>query len=161
VLWVVQCQRERDSPAQRVANDQRPLKPERLTEVRNRAHLGAERRRCVRGPGGIAAAGPIQNDDAVVLLQPIEQRMGEVVHLAGETVNQEKRGARAFIEIVDARAVDVDETAARRHLLFDLTRRPGGKQHKADGDNNDQRGTDPGDPGNDAHLFDLRPRYLQ
>jgi hypothetical protein len=161
LLGMVQCQRQRDGSAHRVADDQRSLKPERLAEAGDRICLSDERRRRVRGPCGIAAAGPIQNDDAVIALQPVEQRMREIEHLAGEIVNQEKRRARAFVEVVEARAVNIDEAAARRHSLFHLPRCPGGKQHESDDKNSEKRDADPDDPGDDAHFLDLRARKFQ
>lgn len=73
--------------------------------------------------------------------------MGEVAHLAGEAVNEQDRRARAFIQIMDAGAVDFDEAAKRRHRLLDLPRRPCSKQgepgqHEAE--RNDGNADDPG-----------------
>ncbi len=158
---MVQCQRQRYGAAQRVADNQRSLKPKRLAEAGDCKRLVVERCRCAGGPRGIAAAGPIQNDDAVLARQPVEQRMREIVHLAGETVNQEKHGARAFVEVVDACAVDVDEAAPRRHPLFHLPRRPGGKQHEAGDKRNEKSDTNSDGPDDDVHFLDLRPRKFQ
>ena len=118
LLRMVQCQRQRDRAAQRMADDQRPLEAQ---APRRSGRLCAPGRRSPptpRGPRGIAAAGPVQNDDAKLAPQPAEQRMREIVHLAGKAVNQQKRRARAFVEIVDARAVDVDETARAAAVAF-------------------------------------------
>src|SRR5215469_1311844 len=74
--------------------------------------------------------------------------MGKVMHLAGKAMNEQQGRSGSFIEIVDARAVDVDETSARRQFLLHLVRRPGGKQDKAghnEGDNCDGDTHDPGD----------------
>ena len=81
------------------------------------ATTSALRRKPRRGTGlafGIARAGPIQEDDAVVLPQTLAQRVGEVLHLRREAVHQHDRLALALVEIVDARALDVDELADRR-----------------------------------------------
>src|SRR5262245_57947817 len=112
-------------------DNQRPPKPKLLAETTDNLRLGADRRRCLRRSRGIAAAGPIQNDDAEVAPQLAEQRMGKVMHLAGKAVNEEQGRSGSFIEIVDARSVDVDETSARRQLLLHLLRGPSRKQNKA------------------------------
>src|SRR5215472_18635221 len=99
-----------------MADNQRPSELQLLTETTDRQRLGADRRRCFRRSRGITAAGPIQNDDTEVMPQLVEQRMGKVVHLAGKPVNEQQDRSGSFIEIVDARAVDVDETSLRRQL---------------------------------------------
>ncbi len=83
-----QRQHQRNRPAERMADDQRPLEPKPLDEPGDGSGLRAKRGRCFAGAGGIATAGPIQNNDAVIVLEPIEQRMREVVHLAAEAVDE-------------------------------------------------------------------------
>jgi hypothetical protein len=57
--------------------------------------------------------------------------MGEVKHMAAKAVNEQKGWSGSFIEIVNARAVNVDEASARRQPLLRLPRRPGREQDKA------------------------------
>ena len=57
--------------------------------------------------------------------------MGEVAHLAGEAVNEQDRRPGAFIQVVNAGAVDVDEASERGHSLLDLPRRPCREQRKS------------------------------
>src|SRR5262249_49332688 len=130
-----------------------------LAETADHPRLGADRRRCFRRPRGITAAGPIQNDDAEALPQLADERMGKVMHLAGTAVNEQQGRSSAFIEIVDARAVDVDEPPARRQFLLHLPRRPGGEQNEAGDDDADDCDDDTHDPGN--HCFTLRRSQLQ
>ena len=108
--------------------------------------------------------------------------MREVAHLPGEPMNEQERRPRAFVEIVDARPIDVDETPERRHGFFDL---PGGSRrenHKPANDKGEQQECDADDPSdghhrpvsgaglrtsapaenaNYAHFLNLRPRKFQ
>jgi hypothetical protein len=92
-----------------MADDERPLQAKRRGEFRERARLGEDRSRCLRRPRGIAAAGPVHDHDPIVALELVEQRIGEVTHLAGQPVNAEDGRAGTPVEVVDARTVDVDE----------------------------------------------------
>jgi hypothetical protein len=78
--------------------------------------------------------------------KPVEQRMREVVDLAGEPMNEQKRRAAALVEIVQPRAVNIDELSARRYFLFDLARGPAGEQNEADQDQEDERNGKACDP---------------
>jgi hypothetical protein len=53
------------------------------------------------------------------------------MHLAAEAVDEHERRARTFIDVMDAGAVDFDETAARRQRFLDPPRRPCGENGKA------------------------------
>src|SRR5215467_5803251 len=134
-----------------MADNQRPSELQLLAETTDRQRLGADRRRCFRRSRGITAAGPVENDNAEVALQLAEHRMGKVMHLAGKAVNEQQDRSFSFIEIVDARAVDVDETPERRQSLLHLAGRPGGKKNQAGKDDADEDDDDTHDPGD--HCF--------
>jgi hypothetical protein len=80
-------------------------------------------------------------------------------NLAGEPVNEQKRRPAAFVEIVQPRAVDIDELFARRHFLFDLARRPTGKQNEADQDQEDEPNREACEPNN--HFLPPRASQFQ
>src|SRR5262249_6883708 len=84
---------------------------------------------------------------------------GKVMHLAGKAVNEEQGRSGSFIEIVDARAVDVDETSARRQLLLHLLCRPSRKQNKASQNEADECGAGAHNPGD--HCFAPCPSQSQ
>ena len=74
-----------------------------------------------------------------------------MVHLAGEPMNEQQRRPRAFVEIVDARPIDVDEAPERRHGFFDL---PGGSRrenHKPANDKGEQQECDADNPSDGNH----------
>src|SRR5579863_6464066 len=106
-----------------MTNDERALESQLFNKVRDRARLGADGSRGLSRARGITATRPIQNDNAVFAFEFVEQRMGKHAGLPGESVNKQQRRACAFIEKVDARAVDFDEMSMRRQSLFHLPRR--------------------------------------
>src|SRR5258708_34986027 len=110
------------APPSECLHNQRPPELKLLAETTDDPRLGADRRRRVGRSRRITAAGPIQNDDAEIMPQLSEQRIGKIMHLAGKAVNKQQGRPGPFIEIMDARAVNVDETSARRQLLFHLLR---------------------------------------
>ena len=150
---MVQCQLQGDGAAQRVADDERLLKAKRFGEFRERARLGEDRgRRCLRRPRGIAAARPVNDHQAIVALELLEERIGEVTHLAGKPVNAEDGRAGAPFEVVDARAVDVDEASERRQRVLDLPRRARGEQDERADPQNEKHNQDEDDPRQDDHV---------
>jgi hypothetical protein len=54
-------------------------------------------------------------------------------------------------------AVDIDELAACRHLLFHLTRSPCGEENERKQGKGDERGSECENPGNGGHLSTPAP----
>src|SRR5260370_6884241 len=77
--------------------------------------------------------------------------MGKVMHLASKAVNEQQGRSGSFIEIVNAGAVDLDETSARRQLLLHLPGGQGRKQNQAGKNEADEYDDDTHDPGD--HCF--------
>ena len=145
-----------------MTDDERSLEAQLFNKARDGARLSTDRSRGLPRACRIAAARPIQNDNAVLALEFVEQRMGEHAGLPGEPVNQQQCWARAFVEIVDARAVDFDEVSMGRQSLFDLPRGPCRKQREAgqrqDHKDDDDDGGDPGDGHHRRISWPVRPR---
>src|SRR6516162_9935078 len=109
---MIESKCERNRAAERMPDDHRTLQPERLTKVADDARLRGERHQRLVRPQRIAAAGPIENDDAEIARKATEQRMREVQDLAGKPMNEHKRRPVAFVDIVQPHAVNIDEFAA-------------------------------------------------
>ena len=75
---MIESKCERNRAAERMPDDHRTLQPERLTKVADDARLRGERHQRLVRPQRIAAAGPIENDDAEIARKATEQRMREV-----------------------------------------------------------------------------------
>src|SRR5271165_2907629 len=56
--------------------------------------------------------------------------MGEVAHLAAEAVNENKRGATALVQHVQAFGPDVEEAALRRDRALDSAHGERGEPHQ-------------------------------
>ena len=67
---MIESERERDRAAERMADDHRPLQPERLAKAADDARLGGERRQRRVRPQRIAAAGPVEDDDTEIVREP-------------------------------------------------------------------------------------------
>src|SRR5271166_652660 len=79
------------------------------------------------GSGRIAGPRAVKGDDAKVLAKAIDQRMGEVPHLAAEAVDHDHRRSDALIEDMEAFAIKVKKAALRRHGFLDPPRGDDGK----------------------------------
>ncbi len=79
--------------------------------------------------------------------------MCEVVHLAAKAVDEHQWRTRTFIEVMDAGAIDLNETAARRQHLLDPSRRPRRENGKADGQNKKGGYREADNPGKDGHFL--------
>ena len=135
-----------------MADDERLVEAKRLGEFRERARLGEDRGRSFRRPGGIAAAGPVDDHQAIVALELVEQRVSEVAHLPGKAVDAEDGRARTAVEVMDARAVDVDETPERRQRGLDLPRRARRENNQRAHRQGEKHEQDKNDPRQDDHV---------
>ena len=89
--------------------------------------------------GGIAGARTIDRDDAKFARQAVDERIGEISHLAAEAVDEEKRRARALVEIMNALAVEIEKASLGRHGDLDAPRGIGGKPDEAADSNHEQQ----------------------
>ncbi len=64
-------QHQRNRSAEGMADDERPLKAKLVDKSGDGPGLSPKCSRSSAGAGGIAAAGPVQNNDAVIVLEPI------------------------------------------------------------------------------------------
>src|SRR5262249_20597448 len=115
---MVESECERHGAAKRMPDDDRTLQPQRLTKAADDPRLGGKRRQCFVRPQRVAAAGPVENDDAEVVPEPSEQRMRKVENLTGEPMNEQQHRPAALVDIVQAHAVDIDEFSAWRQIGF-------------------------------------------
>src|SRR5262249_40165312 len=97
---MIECKRERNRAAERMPDDHRTLQSKRLTKAADDARLRGERRQRLVRPQRIAAARPVENDDAEIVRKATEQRMREVEDLAGKAMNEHKRRPAALVDIV-------------------------------------------------------------
>jgi hypothetical protein len=162
LLRMIESKRERNRAAERMPDDYWTLQSERLTKAADEARLRGERGERLVRPQRIAAAGPVENDDAEIVRESAEQRMREVEDLAGKPVDDHKRRPAAFVDIVQPRAVNIDEFAARRHIRFHLVGGPRGEQNKPEHYQETER-DDAHDPDNDPnnHFLPPRPSHFQ
>ena len=115
--------RQRQRPAERMADDQRFLEAQRRDEGRDRLRLREEAGRSAGAARRIAGAGAVDQDDAVVPRQIVHEARGEALHHRAEAVDQQDRRTGAALDIMEAVAVDVDEAARGRHGVLGLARR--------------------------------------
>jgi hypothetical protein len=100
-----------------MADDHHPLEAERADELGHGVGLLPEAGRGAGGAGRPARTGAVDEDDAIIRFEILDERRGEIAHLAAQAVDQDHRRAvaAAAIDIVDAVAADVDERAVGRH----------------------------------------------
>ena len=105
--------------AQRMANDDGLLQTKLFHEGAD--DVGLLRQAPGRAPGArrIARARPVERDQPVARSEHLEQRIGEMVQLGAEAVQEHDGRPLAHIDIVDAVALHLDELARRRHGAFD------------------------------------------
>ena len=130
-IGLVERQRQRDRAAERMADDHRATEPHRPDRRGERRGLSAD----ASGTSGrtcrIARTRPVEGDNAKVAGEAIDQRMGEIPHLALKAVDQDQGLAGARVEDMDFFAVEGEKTALRRDRALDPTRRQDGKLDKA------------------------------
>ena len=133
-VGMVERQRQRQRPAERVADDERAFQAERLDEGGHHAGLGAERRRGAGRPRRVAAARTIQRDHLVVGGERREPRLREVQQLPRQAMDHDDRRPGAGVHVVQPAVADLDEAAAGRQRLLDALRNHPGESGQAAAD---------------------------
>jgi len=87
--------------------------------------------------------------------------MREIAHLPREPVKAKERLPHAFIDIMDASAVDIDEASDRRYRVFDPARRPHREENKSAKDENEDRQDTAKHPNRSTHVFTRRLTEFQ
>ena len=146
---MLERQRERHRPAQRMADHRRPHQAKFTDQGRQRRGLGRDVGRRSVVAQRMAGAGAVDHDHAVALPEFIDHAVVEMGHLAAQAMHQQQvradtRVATEFAH-VQARAGHVDELSFRRQELVDAARRavgePGqGGQHQGDQGQQEEKG---------------------
>lgn len=86
--------------------------------------LGIWRPYDVARPVAVAEAGPIEDDNPVVLGSKTDQTAGfEVLNHAAVAVQKNQRVTRASLNVVKPNTVDIQEAAGRRIVMFGFLRK--------------------------------------
>ena len=139
-IGMIERDRQRDRPAERMADDQRLVE---LHDPDGAGQDGGLFENPPRRRRRIARSRPVEGDDAEIGLEPLDQRMGEIAELAAEPLDQDDRGSPASVEHMQPRAVEIKKGALRRRGPLDP---PHGE--------NGEDGQDDLEPDHDEHGVD-------
>jgi hypothetical protein len=137
------------SASVRVTHDQRPFQPQPFDEPPHDFGLLRQPAGGAARPHRMAGARAVERDQAIARTETAKQRMAEMVELRAEAVQEDDRPALAFLDIVDAIAVDFDELSQRRHQPLGLGGDPPCRQHQAGGYDDRQQKQAAEQPGQD------------
>ena len=101
-----QRQRQRYGAAKRVTDDQRLFQPEPFDEPPHDFGLLRQPAGGAARPQRMAGARAVERDQAIARTETAKQRMAEMMELRAEAVQEDDRPALAFLDIVDAVAVE-------------------------------------------------------
>ena len=104
----------------------------------------------------VSAAGAVDHEEAVRSAQPLVERVGEALQLGRQPVEHHDRWPRAFVEVVQAHAIDRREAADCRHGRFGFSRDAPRETHKAGGDKQEHGNHDQDDDEHDSHDFTFK-----
>src|SRR5208337_4835871 len=109
---------------------QRSLQPQFPDERRHRRRLLAQPPHRSARPRRITRPGPVHQNHAKLTRQPLQQRVGEVSHLPTKPVNNHNGRPRSLIQIMNSRAIHIDESPARRQSLLHAPRGDSREYHQ-------------------------------
>src|SRR4029078_12333329 len=97
-----------------MSDKKRPLELEFLNELYNDISLSRQRRRRSPGARRVTSAWSVDSDHPIVMRQQADHRMREMPELRAEAVDHQDGVAGSTVDIVNPRAVDIDELSGRR-----------------------------------------------
>src|SRR5690606_13186255 len=113
LVRMVECDRQRDRPAQRVPDEQGPLQAEFVDEAGDEGRVLLRTRGDQPHARRIARARPVERNEPEIALKRGKQRQKMKLR-AAEAVDEQDRPALPPVDMVDAVAVDGGEPAGRR-----------------------------------------------
>ena len=101
-----------------MANHQRAIQLERINHASHDVGLDRQRGRRTRMTHRIAATRPINSHHMVVLGQLPHHAVAEILRYAAKAVDHQNGRASALLQIMHARALNLQKSALRRHAQF-------------------------------------------
>ncbi len=136
-VGIVERHRKRDGAAERMADEQRLLQPQRLDEAHRLPRLLGKPPVEPHAACRIARTRPVDGDQPITFAELFHQWPPQVMQRAAETVDHHDRPPLAALDIMDAVAVDRDERSARGHGAFRLARYAGCDPEEIGGNHDD------------------------